>query len=96
MIDILLTADGDLWIENGDFKTGDSTQQEVRLLLISSPGMLRENGYAGMDLPRFLDDETGVSDEFKAEFKKQLKLDKKELKGFDEINGKTYIDVEDL
>lgn len=38
MNDILLDSDFDISFEDGDFKTGDDTEQRVMLILDSAPG----------------------------------------------------------
>lgn len=94
MQDILIDTEGDIIIESGDFVIGESTGQEVTLILKIAPGGNRENGYLGMDLANELDEDGGVN--FKAELKKQLKLDNKRLKQFIIDGEKLSIDVENL
>jgi hypothetical protein len=94
MKDILLDSDNDLSFENGDFKIGDSTYQEVKAILENPPGTFKLNGLLGMDLANELDEDGGIN--FRAELKKQLKLDGKKLKKFIIENGELQLDVENL
>lgn len=94
MQDILLDEEGDIIIENGDFKIGESTYQEVKSLLETPPGGLRENGYFGIDLANEIDEDGSIN--FKAELKKQLKLDNKKLKTYSTNGNKLSIDVENI
>lgn len=52
MMDILLDQNRDLKIENGDFVIDDSTDQNVELLFISSPGEWKEHIDAGIAIKR--------------------------------------------
>lgn len=94
MNDIILGTDDDLVFENGNFKVGSSLYQDTKAILSNPPGSFRLNGLLGIDLANEIDDDLGI--DFKAEFKKQLKLDGKKLKTFDIVNDKLQIDVEYL
>ena len=48
--DILLDATGDLQCTNGDFVIGDANQQNVELILGTSPGEWKANPIVGADL----------------------------------------------
>ncbi|WP_143394579.1 hypothetical protein [Flavobacterium branchiophilum] len=52
MTDLTLNSDYDLKIENGDFVIGDSTEQNVELLFISTPGDWKEHIEAGIAIER--------------------------------------------
>ena len=52
MTDLLLDADFDLKITNGDFDIGESTDQNVELLFISTPGDLKEHLETGIAIAR--------------------------------------------
>lgn len=52
MMDFLLDQNRDLKIENGDFVIGDSTEQNVELLFISTPGEWKEHIEAGVAIER--------------------------------------------
>jgi hypothetical protein len=45
--DILLKQDGDLWIENGDFKVGISEEQDIARIVEALPGHFRNNPIIG-------------------------------------------------
>ena len=47
----------DLMIANGDFVKGDATQQNQKLLLLSSPGSYKQYPLAGADVLNFLKDD---------------------------------------
>lgn len=53
MNDLLLT-DFDLEIKNGDFVIGDSENQSVELLLVSSPGDWKQYPQVGCDIQKSL------------------------------------------
>jgi hypothetical protein len=52
MMDLLLDQSRDLKIEKGDFAIGDSTEQNVELLFISTPGQWKERLEAGVAIER--------------------------------------------
>ncbi|MBF2708787.1 hypothetical protein [Flavobacterium soyangense] len=52
MTDILLTTDFDLKIANGDFVTGDSSDQNVEQLFMSTPGDWKEHLEIGIAITR--------------------------------------------
>ncbi len=52
--DYLLTDEDDLMIANGDFVTGDSTMQEVGIILRLNPGELKSDPVLGPALIRFI------------------------------------------
>lgn len=54
MEDVLLDANNDLRIENGDFVIGDSLDQEVAALLQLRQGELKEDPLLGPDLFRLI------------------------------------------
>lgn len=53
MADILLNDVYEFEIENGDFKTGESQAQDVRLLMDTSKGDWTENDQVGIGLIRW-------------------------------------------
>jgi hypothetical protein len=57
MIDVLLSAAGDLEIMNGDLVMGRSDLQHQRLLLFTDKGELRQYPTAGVGLRTYLLDE---------------------------------------
>lgn len=52
--DYLLTDEDDLMIANGDFVTGESTMQEVGIILRLNPGELKSDPVLGPALIRFI------------------------------------------
>jgi hypothetical protein len=52
MTDFLLDKNRDLKIDSGDFVIGDSTEQNVELLFISTPGEWKEHIEAGISIER--------------------------------------------
>ena len=72
--DLMLDADGDLLIENGDFVIGETTQQNIGLILISEKGEWRHTPYVGAGLKSDIEDEAEPA-ELMQEIKKQLELD---------------------
>ena len=60
--DILLDDDGDLLDDgNGDFATGESSQDEVNSLVISHKGNWKEFPFAGLGISKFLKKRAGAS-----------------------------------
>lgn len=53
-MDYLLDNEGKMLIKNGDFVIGESEQQEIELLLMSSPGDWKENPAVGCALPTLI------------------------------------------
>lgn len=56
--DYILTEEGDLKIENGDFVFGDATRDNQRLLLLAEKGEWKHAPTSGVGLRSFLDDES--------------------------------------
>lgn len=54
MTDFLLDQNKDLKIENGDFVLGDSTEQNLELLFISTPGEWKASVEVGIAIERAL------------------------------------------
>lgn len=54
MNDLLLDTDGKLRVEGGDFVVGDSTAQEIRLLIKSIPGSWKRSPTVGAALDTHL------------------------------------------
>ena len=72
--DLMLDEEGDLLIENGDFVIGESTQQNIGLILISEKGEWRHAPFVGAGLRSAIEDEAEPA-ELIQEIKKQLELD---------------------
>lgn len=94
MDDILTGSDGDLIIEGGDFKLGNSLDQEVETILTVLPGQIREDGFLGVDLLGEVQNDGVVNIEGK--LKAMLKRDGKRLKNLVNDGEKISIDVENL
>lgn len=54
MSDILLTAENDISILNGDFQVGDSSQQEIESVLIAFKGEFKNTPLLGVEIFRML------------------------------------------
>ncbi len=52
MQDVILGSNQDLKIHNGDFAIGDSTEQNVELIFISTPGEWKEHIETGVSIER--------------------------------------------
>jgi hypothetical protein len=92
MTDFILDENNDIIVENSSFKTGDSFQQEVKLIMQGPPGSFRENGYLGMDLLSSIDDDEASY--IISELKKMLRLDGKKLNYINTDNDVIQIDVD--
>lgn len=71
--DILLDENLDIIFENGDIKTGPSTNQHQKLLLISEKGQWRMHPFVGVGLLSAINDDEQGS--LNAEIRKQFELD---------------------
>ena len=56
MKDLVLSTDGDLSFEDGDFVIGESASQSAKLVLIAAPGDFRQFPALGVGLMSFLND----------------------------------------
>lgn len=52
--DILLAEDKDLVVAKGDFTVGESEEQHIELILLSTKGSWRQSPLTGCDLLRFV------------------------------------------
>lgn len=52
--DFLLGSDGDLQIENGDFVTGQSDEQNVALILAVNKGAFKQFPLVGVGIKRYI------------------------------------------
>lgn len=57
MVDLLLTDEFDLKIENGDFVADISDVQHQQLLLITEPGSLKAHPSVGVGIGSFVNDD---------------------------------------
>lgn len=72
--DILLDSDGDLLIENGDFKIGDSDAQHIKDILRAFPGWWKEFSSVGVGMAQYLNS-SGKQQEIQRNIKLQLEAD---------------------
>lgn len=59
--DILLGADGDLDMTNGDFSVGDGTQQSVMSIIQSQKGDWRQFPLVGVGLIKYIHQRNGLA-----------------------------------
>jgi len=91
MKDILLDQDGDLSIENGDFKIGESDNRHQEHILRAEKGEYKESPEVGVGISQMLSDDR--YDEMMIEMKKQLQYDGMKIKTIRfEGDGKLIID----
>lgn len=91
MKDILLDQDGDLIIENGDFKIGYSDNQQQEHILKAEKGEYKEFPEVGVGISQMLSDDR--YDEMMIEMKKQLQYDGMKIKTIRfEQDGQLIID----
>ncbi|WP_281683420.1 oxidase [Zunongwangia profunda] len=91
MKDILLDQDGDLIIENGDFKIGYSDNQHQEHILKAEKGEYKEFPEVGVGISQMLSDDR--YDEMMIEMKKQLQYDGMKIKTIRfEQDGQLIID----
>ena len=81
MNDILFDDSGDLLIANGDFRTGDSTLQEVEDIIMSYPGWWKQFPLLGCAAPNYINS-PGTGQQLRNTISQQLKLDGKTLTSF--------------
>ncbi len=90
MDDIILN-NGDLVIEDGDFKVGDATKQNQQLLLLSQKGEWKQSPLTGVGIADWLKGEKQGG--LKAEIKQQFKADGMTVKKIELVNGSVNIDA---
>lgn len=74
MTDFLLSDDGEMRIENGDFVIGDSESQDVELLITSSKGAWKEHPLTGVGIAQLI--KTRATEvRIKRDINEQLMLD---------------------
>lgn len=91
-MDLILSTDNDLAIDNGDFVLGDTLYQEAALIMQAVPGWFKNDPILGADINNSLDDDTPML-EFKAHLARHLQRDGKELIYFDIQNETILIDI---
>ena len=77
MNDILHDTDGDLLFKGGDLVIGDSTLQEVGIILQANPGDVKSDPILGVGLTKYTKSKMPV-DFLEATVKTQLKRDGKD------------------
>jgi len=90
-IDYLTDDNGDLIIENGDFKKGDATLQHIRDILIAAPGHYRQFPFIGADIGQMINGELDV--EMKRQIRIHLTFDGYIVNQIKEVNGKLNVDA---
>lgn len=91
--DLLLDAEGDIFIKDGDFAIGESTQQEIKLLLTSKKGEWKLYPLVGANIQQFLKQREGITSVIR-EGKIQLKNDGLVINKFKIEDNKINIDAE--
>lgn len=89
MKDILITNEGDLNIENGDFVVDNSTLQHQALILLANPGEFKETPSMGVGIENYILDSDMSGCEFEAQM--QFSIDGMKVKN---LNFKNDIIIE--
>ena len=89
--DILLDADGDLLIENGDLKVSESDQQEIETILKLNKGDLKRDPVLGCNLMQLINSDISEV-EIKQRIKLNLERDGKKINSIGFNNGVISID----
>lgn len=93
--DILRDATGDIEIKNGDLVVGESTYQEIELLLTTKKGEWKQNPLVGGNLQQFLKQREGRTAALK-EINIQLRNDGFTINKISISNNKLNVDAERL
>jgi hypothetical protein len=72
--DILLDENGELIIENGDFKVGTSDKQSIQSILNAFPGWWKQFSTVGVGMAKYLNS-TGKQQEIQRNIRLQLEAD---------------------
>jgi hypothetical protein len=91
MKDILVNSDFDLETYEGDFRVGDSTNQNQAHLLSNQPGELPEHPVTGVGLASWLNDERNGG--MLGEVRRQFKADGMQVNSVEIINSELKIDA---
>jgi hypothetical protein len=89
--DILIGDDYDLLIDQGDFLTGESLNQEIGCLLAANQGDFRQHVKAGVGLSNYILEEG--SSELNREIRLQFKMDNKTIKSLTFNAGNIQVDA---
>ncbi len=92
--DFLSDDDGDLIIENGDFKIGESDYQHIRDILQAAPGHYKQFPLVGANIMSMVNG--SIDGDFRKELRKQLQADGYNVKSIKMVNGDLEIDAERL
>lgn len=86
--DLILSPTNDLLVENGDFVAGDSDDQHIMLVLLNTPGQLRNDPLIGVGIEKYKNSRLDLINimKLKQEIRLQLQLD-----GFDASTIETII-----
>jgi phage baseplate assembly protein W len=71
--DILLDESGDLDISGGDLTAGESTQQHIRLILLTQKGQWKDSPVIGADIARIINNEKQQN--LRQTIQKELEID---------------------
>jgi hypothetical protein len=74
MVDLLLAADFDLLIVNGDFSPGQASEQHQQLILVLEPGSLKSSPSCGVGLGSYVNDDQ-PSEVLKKSIQQQFEAD---------------------
>lgn len=91
-IDILLDADGDDKIENGDFAIGDGVLDDCNIIVQLNQGSLKSDPLLGPTIIRMMNSNVSKGEIVQA-IKLHLKRDDKEPKKLDITNGSINIEM---
>lgn len=92
MKDLILTADFDLEIKDGDFVIGESNQQHQQCLLLAEPGAFKQFPTVGVGVMSFLKDES--PDDLLREIRIQFSQDGMKVNRIGYEGGKLKIDAD--
>ena len=84
MKDIIIGADLDLVVQNGDFVIGNSTEQNKALILAAHQGEFRQNTVVGVGIRSYLNDDSGSP---LSAIQLQFELDGMTVRRLELVNG---------
>lgn len=91
MNDFILNSDYEMIIENGDFKVGDATAQNQKLIMLAQKGEVKQTPLTGVGIADWLKGEKQSG--LKSEIRQQLKADGMNVKKIDINNNTINIDA---
>lgn len=86
-VDLILDADNELNIANGDFVLDESKEQDIHLILVSLEGAWKQSPLLGVGLNRNLSQPFDKNPFLKGRILKQLEYDEIELERLDIIDS---------